>query len=239
MASNRPGGQGELDIWVAEGDEETRVFGTPTNVGAPINSPYNDYCPSPLRDGKGFMFVSNRPGGCGGVDIYITRYHPQNGWEEPQNLGCTVNSAADEVGPVLVHAEAGPPVLYFSSNRAAELGGINIFRSQKEGSWRFAAPELAPGVNSNADDIQPHLSRNGQELVFASNRPGSGGFDIWSSSRGSAADGWAEPVNLGSNINSAANETRPSISWDGSTLFFGSNRAGVEGQSDLFYSTRD
>ncbi len=245
LASNRPGGLGELDIWVAESSGapgvsgEPPVFGAPANLGAPINSAANDFCPSPLPDGQGFMFVSNRPGGCGGSDIYITRHHPQKGWEAPANLGCEVNSAADEAGPVLLLAEAGPPVLYFSSARPGGPGGINLYRSQKGRGWMFAAAELVPGVNSDADDQQPYVRSDGRELVFASNRPGSQGFDIWSATRHSTRDGWSAPANLGTHVNSEANETRPSLSWDGKLLLFGSNRPGAEGASDIYYSTRN
>src|SRR3990172_9426864 len=101
IASNRPDGLGGLDIWVAERASPDGPFGAPVNLGAPINSPYNDFCPSPLRDGHRFMFVSNRPGGCGGSDISLPRRHKEHEWEEPVNLGCEVNSSADEAGPVL------------------------------------------------------------------------------------------------------------------------------------------
>ena len=239
IASNRPGGLGNLDIWVAERSTRDGAFGTPVNLGAPINSEYNDFCPSPLRDGHGFMFVSNRLGGCGGSDIYLARWHPVNGWEEPVNLGCEVNSSADEAGPVLSFAEPGPPTLYFSSTRAGGLGGSDLYMSQVTGAWSFGAAELVPGVNSVYDDMQPSLSRNGQELVFASNRPGSLGFDIWSATRDSITSLWSDPVNLGSNVNSAGNETRPSLSWDAKMLLFGTTRPGVEGVSDIYYSTRD
>lgn len=239
MASNRPNGLGNLDIWVAERASAEGAFGTPVNMGAPINSEFNDFCPSPLRDGHGFMFVSNRPGGCGGADIYITRFHPVNGWEEPINLGCEVNSSADEAGPVLSFAEPGSPTLYFSSFRAGGPGGSNLYMSQMAGDWEFGPAELVPNVNSDFDDIQPSVRRDGRELVFASNRPGSLGFDIWSASRQSITDSWATPINLGSNINSVGNETRPSLSWDGRTLLFGTTRPGVEGVSDIYYSTRD
>lgn len=239
IASNRTGGLGNLDIWVAERSAPDGAFGTPVNIGAPINSEYNDFCPSPLRDGHGFMFVSNRPGGCGGSDIYLTRWHPVNGWEEPVNLGCEVNSPADEAGPVLSFAEPGPPTLYFSSTRLGGLGGSDLYMSQMTGAWSFGVAELVPGVNSAYDDMQPSLSRNGRELVFASNRPGSLGFDIWSATRDSITSLWSDPVNLGSNVNSAGNETRPSLSWDAKMLLFGTTRPGVEGVSDIYYSTRD
>jgi len=242
IASNRPDGLGGLDIWVAERASLDGPFGAPVNLGAPINSPYNDFCPSPLRDGQGFMFVSNRPDtdACGGDDIYLTRRHPVDGWEDPVNLGCDVNSSANEAGPVLSFAEPGPPTLYFSSARLGEPGGSNLYLSRMADPWSFDPAELVPGVNSDYDDMQPSVRQDGRELVFASNRPsGQGGFDIWSASRDSIVAAWSAPVNLGPNVNSPANETRPSLSWEGTTLLFGSTRPGGEGISDIFYATRD
>jgi Tol biopolymer transport system component len=239
IASDRPGGMGGLDIWVAERASSGDGFSAPVNMGAPINSESNDFCPSPLRDGHGFMFVSNRAGGCGGSDIYLTRRHPEDGWQAPENLGCQVNSAVDEAGPVVSFAEPGSPTLYFSSARSGGPGGMNLYMSRMAGSWSFLPAELVPGVNSDADDMQPYVHQDGRELVFASNRSGGqGSFDIWSASRDTIVGSWSTPVNLGPNVNSPAGETRPSLSWDGRMLLFGSNRSGVEGVSDIFYSTR-
>ncbi|HUF27839.1 MAG TPA: hypothetical protein VMM18_12765 [Gemmatimonadaceae bacterium] len=77
MASDRPGGLGGIDI--AKRNSVDDPWGEPVNVGAPINSEYNDFCPTIDRDGHRFFFVSERPtwsGGaaCGGADIYITRF---------------------------------------------------------------------------------------------------------------------------------------------------------------------
>ena len=106
------------------------------------------------------------------------------------------------------------------------------------GAWSFAPAKLVPGVNSDYEDMQPSVRQDGQEIVFSSNRPGSSGFDIWSANRDSIAAAWSTPVNLGENVNSTANETRPSLSWEARTLLFGSTRPG-EGVSDIYYSTRD
>lgn len=240
MASNRPGGYGGLDIWVAERASHGAPFGAPANLGEPINSAANDFCPSPMRDGQGFLFVSNRAGGCGLGDIYMTRYNPDTGWQTPENLGCEVNSAAEEAGPVIVYTEPGPPTLFFSSTRVGGPGGSDLYMSRMVGGWSFGNVELVPDVNSAANDQQPFVRRDGRELVFASDRAGGlGSFDIWSASRDSIVEPWLTPVNLGANVNSAAGETRPSLSWDGTMLLFGSNRAGVEGASDIFYSTRE
>jgi Tol biopolymer transport system component len=98
-----------------------------------------------------------------------------------------------------------------------------------------------PGVNTGFVEGQPNVRRDGLELFFFSNRPGSLGNDIYSASRASTADGWSTPVNLGPAVNgvTASSETRPSLSWDGTTLFFGSNRAGSEGDADHYVTTRE
>jgi WD40-like Beta Propeller Repeat len=248
MASNRPGGEGGLDIWVATRESVDAPWGEPINVGPPVNTAADDFCPSPARDGHLFFFVSTRPGGCGGSDIYVTRRRAdQHGWEDPINLGCDVNSAGSEASPFLIDEGGVGPVLYFSSNRAggyapdaadAVVGDDDIYLSESHGGILRAA-ELVPFVNSASNDSRPNLRRDGLELFFDSNRPGTlGGTDIFSSTRGSAFDPWSNPAPLGPLVNSAAAETRPSLSWDGSTLVFGSTRSGGEGSTDVYVTTR-
>lgn len=247
MASNRPGGFGGQDIWVATRDSPDHPWGAPANVGEPINSAFNDFCPSPTRNGHLFFFVSDRPGGCGGSDIYMTQWRNDiHGWEEPVNLGCDVNSAGSEASPFLVHGPGGP-VLYFSTNVAggfsadapgAVTGDDDIYVSEWQGG-SFQAPQLVEGVNSTANDSRPNLSHDGQELFFDSNRDGTlGGADIFSAFREGPHDPWSTPESLGPNVNSPSAETRPSLSWDGTVLVFGSNRPAGEGMADVYMTMR-
>ena len=258
MASNRPRHAGEtgpvdIDIWVSTRASEDEPWGEPVNVGAPVNSAANDFCPTLARDGHTFYFVSNRPDGCGGDDIYTTRLRDPDAfadggaWDEVHNLGCQVNSAGNEASPVPIPEPGSGPVLYFSSTRAggfaSELEGAlpdaDIYRSEWNGS-AFGSAALVPGVNSSSEDGQPNLRRDALEIFFYSNRPdphAQGGNDIYSATRAKASDVWAPPVNLGPNVNSAAGETRPSPSWDGTTLYYGSTRPG-EGLSDIYVTTR-
>ena len=123
MASTRPGGLGGIDIWVSTRDSARDEWGAPVDAGAPVNSPANDFCPTTSRDGHLFYFVCNRPGGCGGDDIYVTRFRT-SGSDPPQNLGCDVNSAANEAGP-LPTPRAGAAVRCSTSRapRGRLLGG--------------------------------------------------------------------------------------------------------------------
>jgi hypothetical protein len=241
LASNRSGGLGGLDIWVARRGSTDEPWGEPENLGPPINSPHDDFCPSPMA-GNRFFFVSTRPGPCGegrGADIYVSRRHPSGTFGAPQNIGCGVNSSGTEASPSLVEQEPGGPALYFSSDRPSELGGSNLYVSRFH-AGRFQPAALVPGVNSTASDARPNVSRTGRELVFDSNRSGGqGGFDVYVSTRHDVASPWSPPVNLGPTVNSAANETRPSLSWDGTRLYLGSNRERSEGgSSDLYVAER-
>jgi hypothetical protein len=220
---------GGLDIWYALRNEDGG-WGDPINFAA-VNSAANELCPMAHRNGRTFLFVSARPGGCGADDLYMTRRHERKGWANPQNLGCAVNSTANEASPSLTETE-----LYFSSTRLGGLGDIYV--SAFDGA-SFGAPTLVPGLNGPQDDFRPNLRRDGLEIFFDSNRPGGlGGLDLWASTRASTADPWSTPTNLGSDVNSAVNDLRPSLSWDGRTLYFGSVRAGGEGSQDIYVTTR-
>src|SRR5688572_566364 len=125
IVSDRPGGLGGFDIWVASRASKDDPWGAPENLGLPVNSSALDWSPTPVP-GHGLFFVSSgRPEGCGGDDIYFTRFK-HGGWEEPQNVGCQINSTAAESGPSYFEDENGHAILYFSSNRASgfEAGGI-------------------------------------------------------------------------------------------------------------------
>lgn len=240
FASGRPGGQGGNDIWYSVRNADGS-WGDPVNF-AVVNSPSNEVCPAAHRNGKDFLFVSNRPGGCGGDDIYRTRLHATRGWAAPANLGCAVNSAANEASPSLLDDE-----LYFGSARAggfspvgdgAVSGDADIYVSSFDGA-SFGAPVLAAGLNTAASEFRPNLRRDGLEIYFDSDRSGGLGMnDIWASTRASASGSWSTPTNPGGAVNSVANDLRPSLSWDGTTLYFGSTRGGGEGVMDLYVTTR-
>lgn len=244
MASNRPGGLGGIDIWVSTRGSADEPWGAPVNVGAPVNSGADDFCPTIDRDGHRFFFVSRRviAGSCGGADIYVTRLSDDGTFEPPQNLGCDVNSSADEAGPFPLPERGDGPVLYFSSTRPGLGVGGDLYRSESHGGV-FGPAELVPGVNSAFDDGQPNLRRDGLELFFYSTRPDPGalgGPDLYVATRPSTLDPWSTPINLGPSVNSAAGETRPSLSWDGTSLYFGSSRPESEAASpDIYVTTRE
>ena len=228
MASNRPGGAGGQDIWVARRESTDDGWGAPVNL-VEVNSPQDDFCPSPVR-GRGLFFVSRRdePNG----DIYFTRQRPNGDWEAPNHLGPEINSALEEWSPSFYNDEEGRPVLYFSRNTP----GTNTHDIYYSVDYNTA--QLAPGgVNGTLSDARPNVRKDGLEIVWDSNRPGLGGQDIWTARRSSTSGSWGPAVHL-IGLNSSANETRASLSWDGSFMLFGSNRAGTEGQADIYVTHR-
>ena len=237
MASNRPGGLGGLDIWVANRERENEPWSAPVNLGAPVNSAADDFCPTPIHGG-GLFFVSREavPGSCGLGDIYFARLNPAHGWSEPERLACAPegpNSALDEQGPSYIQGR-----LYFSRSSATVPG--DLFVSGKNGDMSFGP--AAPLVELNdplANDIQPNVRKDGREIVFSSNRAGGlGGQDIWSATRTGAEGAWSAAANLGPAVNTAAAESRPSFSWDAEVLLVG-RAPGPEGMSDIYVTTRE
>lgn len=237
LASTRPRFAGDLrtdlDIWVAHRDSRSAPWGTPENLGEPVNSAADDFCPTPIP-GRGLFFVSRKISAgvtCGAGDIYFTRQNPQHGWREPEHLGCDSqggpNSALDEQGPS--YFEAGGPQLYFSS-------GPDIYASRQAPDGSFGPASPVTELNSPAPDVQPNVRKDGREVVFASARKVGAGQDIWTATRSSTDEPWSAPANVEA-VNTPNNETRPSLSRDGKRLYFGRGPAPA-GPADVYVSTR-
>jgi hypothetical protein len=242
MASSRqPGGLGGLDIWVAQRASKGEPFGAPVNLGEPVNSAADDFCPTPVRGGLFFVSREVLPGACGQGDIYFTRGNPVDGWTEPQRLACAPlgpNSHLDEQGPSYVK-KGGHEALYFSRSSVVPAVPGDIFVSERPGKGDFGPAVAVAALNdATANDIQPNVRKDGREIVLSSNRLGTlGGQDIWVATRDSIRDPWSAPVNLGSAVNTGAAETRPSLSWRAEQLLFG-RAPGPEGGSDIYVTTR-
>jgi hypothetical protein len=237
IATNRTGGHGGLDIWMASRPSKHDSWGAAVNLPEPINSASDDFCPTPVKK-NGLFFVSRRVIAgvtCGMGDIYFSRRHAAE-WDEPHHFACAPegpNSALDEQGPSYAKGQ-----LYFSSSSAAVPGDLYV--SRKNGPLSFgAATPIAELNDVVANDIQPNVGKDGREVVFSSNRAGGlGGQDIWSATRASADAPWTVPVNVGSGVNTGLGETRPSLSRDALQLLFGRS-PGPEGSGDVYVTTRD
>ncbi|MFB0556216.1 MAG: LamG-like jellyroll fold domain-containing protein [Phycisphaerae bacterium] len=225
FGSNRPGGE---DIWVATRPTQNDPWDTPVNLGPTVNGSSDETDPSLSADGLSLFFRSNRPGGSGGLDLYVTtRATIDDPWREPVNLGPIVNSAGNDSDPSISHDGLSLYLSTFRGPRPGGLGGDDIWVTRRAStSHAWGEPvNLGPPINTAHNDFMPTISADGLSLFFSSDRPGGyGGYygDIWVTTRATTDDLWGEPVNLGPTVSSLYNEADPSISADGSTLYFNS-----------------
>jgi len=189
--SPRPGGYGGSwgDIWVTE-RQTTRqmtelVWGSPVNLGSAVNSSYQDITPGISADGLSLFFTSNRPGGSGSQDIWVSRRKTkEDPWGTSVNLGPIVNSSANEHDSSI---SADGRTLFFGGYhtgpfRPGGYGAADIWvttRATVSDPWSTPV-NLGPTVNSSAFDGHPAISADGSTIFFMSDRPGGlGGHDIW------------------------------------------------------------
>ncbi len=242
FVSNRQGTLGGGDIWVSQRAHVKDPWGPPQNLGPTVNSVSFEQTPTISPDGRTLFFTSDRPGGFGGFDLYASRRHNKRNhfaWQAPVNLGSRVNSSVQEFGPVFFEDDAtGAISLYFSSNRPG-LGGFDIYAAKLRSDEAFGPAVLIEDLSSLFNDVRPTIRRDGLELLLDSDRPGTFGLlDLWSSTRASTADPWSLPVNLGSVVNGPADDFRPALSSQGTTLYYSSNRPGGAGGLDIYQSVR-
>jgi hypothetical protein len=243
QCNNCLGGLGGIDIWVAQRISRDDPWGTPRNLGSTINTEFNDLPSAVSNDGHRLYFNSLRPGGFGGNDLYVARRHDKRddfAWQNPVNLGSGVNSDANEFQAVPFEDDVtGTITLYFTSNRAGGLGAEDIYASTLRPDQTFGPAVLVVELSTPFIDQQTAIRRDGLEMILASNRSGTlGGSDLWVATRASTSDPWSTPRNLGSVINGAATDGAPALSFDGTELYFFSNRPGGLGGFDVYVSTR-
>ena len=131
------------------------------SVGHPVLTPAGDT----------IYFVSDKPGGLGGTDIYSCIWKDGQ-WGQPENLGETINSAGDEMFPAINGKH-----LYFASNGLAGFGGLDIFSATLLNEKWSKAVNVGQPINSSFDDFALILDSQGKKGFFSSNRPGGMGSD--------------------------------------------------------------
>ena len=259
VASNRnaPGAQGKQDIYRARRATIDSRWGPLENLGAAVNTPEFDYCPTPVAGGV-LYFVSSMPsahdcypgdapppappGGPAPGDLMRTREDPVRGWLPPVNLGCYPagpNTAGAEYSPSLVRTAEGT-FLFFSSNGYPDSQGQDIYVSRVRDDGTVSAGTRVAELSSPADDRMPSVRQDGLEIVFSSNRAGATPFnqDIYVATRPSTSAPWSAPQRIDNpSINTPGSETRASLSGDGRRLYFG-RKVTPEDPGDVFVSVR-
>jgi hypothetical protein len=221
------GRNGQEDLFVSMRPGRESPWGEPANLGDSVNDSIgDDFSLRLAMNGLALYFASNRAGGFGAADLYVTTRDSLDGeWGRATNLGPVLNTAAFEAFPT---PSPDGNTLYFNRSTTFDSQDSDIWvtsRSDADSPW--AAPRrLEMPVNGPRAEFSPSISADGLSLYFASDRDGNlGSIDIWVSTRKSAADAWGVPWNLGTNINAAGAMTlAPFITSDNRALYFMSAR---------------
>ena len=170
-------GMGSCDLYWSK--RIGRKWSRPRNFGAPVNSTAWESQPSMASDGKTIYFVSSRPGGFGGKDIWKTTMTSEGAFSAPENLGPMINTPEDDAAP-FIHSDGR--TLYFASNGRTGMGGYDLYYSvmQADGSWSDPK-NLGYPINTPADEINIFINAAGTVAYMASDKDGGfGGLDLYS-----------------------------------------------------------
>jgi outer membrane protein OmpA-like peptidoglycan-associated protein/Tol biopolymer transport system component len=174
---NFPEGFGSCDLYISY--LTNSGWSAPENLGNKINTEAWETAPSLSPDKRELYFTSNRAGGFGGSDIYISKRLANGSWSEPQNAGPEINTKGDESCP-FIHADN--QTLYFTSNGHLGYGGEDLFlvRKNADGSWSKAI-NLGYPINTIENEGSLSVASDGTTAYYASDRSDSrGGLDLYS-----------------------------------------------------------
>lgn len=171
-----PQGLGSCDIYISF--LTPQGWSRPQNLDEPVNSEFWDSSPCLSPDKQELYFSSNRPGGYGGSDIYVSRRMANGRWSTPQNLGPLINTPGDEKAPFM-HADN--ETLYFTTDGLQGYGGTDLFFSRRRSNGFDTAVNLGYPINTIDNEGSLVVASDGIRAFFASDRPeGLGGLDIYS-----------------------------------------------------------
>ncbi len=197
-----------------------------------VSSPRGDEAsPSISANGKVLVFTAcGRKDGYGSCDLYYSEV--RNGqWTAPKNMGSTINTKSWESQPSI---SSDGRFLFFASERGGGKGAKDLWVSIRAGNGEWTTPQnLGATVNTSADEQAPFIHADGRTLYFMSKgHPGMGEFDLYRTTL--QEDGtFTSPENLGYPINSKANEGALSVSLDGQTAYFDSDRNLLQSEGNV------
>ncbi len=243
FSSDRAGGFGAFDLWVAQRARPNADWGPAQNLGPTINTFAGEFTPELSPDGHWLFFSSSGFAMGDKFNIYASFRSDTSdnlGWGSPANLGKGVNSNHGNGDPSLfIDPQTGVVTLYFARLDRNGQDDWNIYQSIQGADGTFGDAVPVSELNTPDRETHPTVRRDGLEVLFTSDRPGSlGRVDLWVSTRATTTDKWSTPVNLGPTVNTQFNDRAPYLSDDGLSLILISDRPGGFGWNDLYVSTR-
>jgi outer membrane protein OmpA-like peptidoglycan-associated protein len=172
---NRPEDFGSCDLYISE--LRDRRWTNPRNLGKPINTGDWESQPAISANGDQLIFTSNRPGGKGKMDFWISKRLANGQWSEPSNLE-TINSPEDESAPFF-HPDM--QTLYFRSKGYPGMGDYDLYLSRKNEQGQWGTPQnLGYPINTKGEEGGLFVTIDGKHAFFNAIRKGGyGGSDIY------------------------------------------------------------
>lgn len=243
--------ESDIDMYILQVNTAKELIAKPVdvtieNIGAVVNSEYEEKAPMVSIDGKTLLFTSRRPGKSSALnpddnkyyeDIYISLWDTiKKVWGVaaliPGDLNSVGQDAATSISP------DGKQIFLFKNNVDDESRGGDIYVSRLSSSGKWGAPKsIGKPVNTSYAEVGACISPDGKTLYFSSERQGGfGSLDIWMCKK-EAHNLWGKPVNLGDAVNTAEDEAGMFLAPDGKTLFFTSKGHNSMGGYDMFKTT--
>lgn len=156
---------GDIFVSKLKGNQWTK----PERLNKNINTKYHESSASLSPDGRKLYFVSDRPGGFGGRDIYVSELDSKGDWGPARNLGPIINTHNDEEG---IFAHPDGRTIYFSSKGHNTMGGYDIFFSVFENNKWSTPTNIGYPINTAGDDVFFSISASGRHGYYSSSRMG-------------------------------------------------------------------
>jgi outer membrane protein OmpA-like peptidoglycan-associated protein len=153
---------GSCDLYMSKREGDT--WSVPVNLGPQINSAAWESQPSLSADGRMLYFISDRKGGVGKRDIYVSEQVEEGVWSEARNLGRDINTSDDEVSP-FIHVNG--KTLFFSSRGYPGFGGFDIYYSNRVGSTWSAPANVGYPINDHDDQVSMFITTNGKHAYYS------------------------------------------------------------------------
>lgn len=164
FAGNFPGqGMGNFDIYLCTSIPDG--WSDPYNLGENINTEFWETSPSISPDKQTLYFTSNRPGGYGGSDLYVSHRQPNGNWSPAENMGAGINTPKDELAPY-IHTDN--QTLYFTSGGHPGYGGSDIYMCRKGPGGEWSEPQnLGYPINTIEDEGSMIVTADGKTAYYA------------------------------------------------------------------------
>ena len=164
-------GFGDFDLYMSY--DTPTGWSEPVNLGANINTEFWESSPSLSPDKNALYFSSNRPGGYGGKDLYVS-YRVNGKWQPAENMGPEINTAGDEIAP-FIHADG--QTLYYTSDGLPGYGGTDLYVMHKLADKKWSKPEnLGYPINTIQNEGSLFVASDGITAYYASDRADTRGF---------------------------------------------------------------